>query len=628
MAKRKKDIDADPVTHFATQVRDGEIQAGRLVRLACLRHLDDVDRQAEKSLEWDAAAAQEAIAFFATILCLPEETDADDEAVEDDGRIPEAGTPFVLSKWQEFIVGSLMGWFAYRVNKASVRRRGRRFRVAFIECAKGAGKTPLCAGLLLYMLIADGERGAQMFCAAVTKDQAKLAFADCEKMVNSSPHLKSLIDAKVNNLAVLETGSFIRPVSSEKRGLDGKRVHAAVIDEEHEHPSANVYLKMRAGTKGRRNALIMIPTNSGFDLESVCWKHHEYSREVLQGLVTNEAWFAYVCHLDACPRCFEAGKLQPSDECPDCDDWKTEGPHWLKANPNLGVSLPWQYLREQVREAIDIPTQRNMVRRLNFCQWTQQAVIGIPSEKWAACKGTISSASLVGRDCILGIDLSDKIDLSSVVAIFPRPLPKEGAVSVSDGDASRTIDLTSDVLAFFWMPRNTLNRRAQEDNIPYPDWVKSGAIFDTPGDLVDHDQIVEFIIAVLAKKYRIRRIGFDQAGATAAVTRLRRHFGSFNTREGEQDIVIEIPQSFRALSGATKLVQALAISGYLQHDGNPCMAWNISNMGFEENAWREIRPVKIDQRKRIDGGVALIDAHAALLLTPQRPKRTSGVMVV
>jgi phage terminase large subunit-like protein len=230
-----------------------------------------------------------------------------------------------------------MGWYAYRVNKKGVRRLVRRFRVAFIEGAKGCGKTPMCAGLLLYLLVADGERGAQMFCAAVTKDQAKLAFADCEKMVASSPHLKALIDQKVNNLAVLATGSFIRPVSSEARSLDGKRVHGAVIDEEHEHPNATVYLKMRAGTKGRRNALIMIPTNSGFNLESICWKHHEYSRQVLQGLVSRTStWFAFVCHLDACEACQAAGKVQPSDDCPNCDDWKTEGQHWLKANPNLG----------------------------------------------------------------------------------------------------------------------------------------------------------------------------------------------------------------------------------------------------------------------------------------------------
>ncbi len=617
----------DPVTRYATDVAEGRVVASRLVRLACRRHLDDLEKAEAKWLQWKPEEAQRVIDFFPEVLCLPENTDADDEASEDPtAGAPGDGKPFVLSPFQAFIAGSLFGWYAYRNNKKGERRLSRRFRVSYVETAKGSGKTPFGAGIMLYLLIADGERGAQVYAAAVNRDQARLAFVDAQNMVAASPALRNLVDSKVGNLAVLETGSFFRPISAEKRGLDGKRVHGALVDELHEHATGIVYLKMRAGTKGRRNALILEITNSGFDLESICWKHHEYSRQILEGTVTNEAWFAFVCHLDACQRCMDGGRLQPADECPDCDDWKTEGPHWLKANPNLGVSLPWQYLREQVREAIDIPSQRNMVRRLNFCQWTQSATIGIPSEKWAACRGQISMASLQGRDCILGIDLSDKIDLSAVVAIFPRPMP--AAAELQERNERTTVDWASDVLSFFWMPRNTLNRRAQEDNIPYPDWVKGGAIFDTAGDLVDHDAIVDFIIGKLSKLFRIRRIGFDQAGATAAVTRLRRHFGSFKTKDGEQEVVIEIPQSFRALSQATKLVQALALSGNLAHDGNPCLSWNISNMAFEENYWQEIRPVKIDQRKRIDGGVALIDAHAAMLLTPQSPRRAMGALVL
>jgi len=584
----------DPVTQYATDVRNGKVVAAKLVRLACLRHLRDLEQAAAKGLEWRPSAAQDVIDFFATVLCLPEETPSE-EAVDEDAEPSEGGTPFVLSPWQQFIVGSLFGW--YTANGF------RRFRVAYVEVSKGAGKTPMFAGCLLYMLVAEGERGAQLFCSAVTKDQAKLAYTDCERMVQSSPHLKAIIDQKVNNLALLESGSFIRPISAEKRGLDGKRVQGAIIDEEHEHPTDIVYLKMRAGTKGRRNALIFIPTNSGFDQESVCWRHHDFSRQVLMGEVENDSWFAFVCHLDACPKCQEAGKYQPSDDCPDCDDWKTEGPHWLKAAPNLGVSIPWQYQREQVAEAINIPSQRNMVRRLNFCQWTQQADVWIPVERWASCKGTILSASLAGRECYVGIDLSDKIDLSSVVLIFPRPIEREMAV-----DGMPTLDRAIDVLPYFWMPRKTLQRRAQEDKQPYPEWEKQGHIFATSGDLVDHDAIVDFIIEVVAKKYRIRHIGFDQAGATAVFSRLQRHFGD--------ELVTEVPQGHRHLSEPCKVFEALIVSGNLKHDGNPVMQMCVGNMGKDENSWLEIRPVKLNQRQRIDGGVACIDSIKVMLLTP------------
>ena len=605
----------DPVTRYATEVIASRIVACRLVRLACQRHLTDLAQQETKGLRWQPDEAQEALDFFPAVLCLPEETDADEDQEAAADVQPEAGTPFVLTPFQQFIIGSLFGWFAAITSKKTgAQRWQQRFRIAYFEGGKGCGKTPMGAGILIFLLVRHGVRGAQLFCAAVTKEQAKIAFADCVKMVVASPALQALITVQGNNLAVKSTGSFIRPISAEKRGLDGKRVQGAVVDELHEAPSAIVVVKLRAGIKGRPNALIFIPTNAGFDRESICWEYHEYSRQILEGTLVNEAWFAFVCHLDCCDRCHAAGKRQPADDCPDCDDWKVEGEHWRKANPNLGVSLPWEYLREQVREAIAIPSQRNMVRRLNFCQWTNQATVWITPEAWAACT-TSSPATfplaLLGRECFLGIDLSDKIDLSSVVCVFPRalerPVLETQAAGASAGDTP-TIDCAIDVLPFFWMPEKTLHRRAQEDQIPYPDWARDGYVRTTPGSLIDHDAIVEFVIGTLAVTYKIRGIGIDQAGAAGVVSKLQRHFGD--------ELVKEIPQGFRRLSEPSKRLEALVVSLQLTHDANPCQAWCMGNMGKEENAWREIRPVKISQRKRMDGGVALIDGLAQMTATP------------
>lgn len=583
----------DPVTQYATDAIAGRVIASRLVRLACARHVRDLKDGPARGLVWRPERAQEVIDFFAEVLCLPEETDASD----DDADALTEASPFILQPWQQFIVGSLFGWYQRRgAGRASGLTR--RFHIAYIEASKGSGKTPCAAGMLIYMMVADGERGAQCFTAAVTKEQARLAFADAEKMVKASPHLSALIDQKVSNLAVLATGSFIRPISSEKRGLDGKRVHGAVVDELHEHPTAIVAQKIRAGIKGRRNALIMFPTNSGVDRESICWQYHDYSRQVLEQTLTNDAWFAFVCHLDACEACAAKGRTQPEDDCPACDDWRVEGPHWLKANPNLGVSVPWQYLRDQVREAVSMPSQRNMVRRLNFCQWTQVHDVWIAAEAWRRCATTFEPDALDGRECYIGVDLSDKIDLSAVVLLFPRPLPATAHAPVSP-EAAERIDCAFDVVPHFWMPENSLEKRGREDHIPYPEWVESGHITATHGDLIDHDAIVDFLIDC-DSCYRVMGVGFDQAGATAAVTRLQRHFGD--------ERVIEIPQSFRHLSEPSKMFEALVVSGHLAHDGNPAMAMCVANLAIDANRWGEIRPVKLGQRKRIDGGVACIDA--------------------
>lgn len=592
----------DPVTRYATDVVSGATVACRLVRLACQRHLDDLQTGAARGLVWRPDEAQRVIDFFQAILRLPERVDAadDDDARED--LADEAPEPFVLSPFQAFIAGSLFGWY-----KATGRRR---FRFGYVETAKGSGKTPFGVGLMIYRAVADGERRAQVFLAATKLDQAKIPFADASAMVDASPALRKRFVETVNNLALPKTGSFIRAISSEKKGLDGKRVSAALLEELHEHPTPLVVQKVRKGIKGRRNALVLEITNAGFDRNSICWHHHELSRQVLEGAVQNDSWFAFIAQLDPCERCRASGKLFPSDDCPTCDDWRVEGPHWLKPNPNLGVSLPWEQLREEVRIAVSVPSEQNMTKRLNFGIWTDQVTVWIPVDQWTACASTtplrgtsrddaqrpLPAASLAGRECYIGGDLSEKIDLASLVFVFPRPLA--GAV---DADLDDMITRGLDVLSYFWMPASTLEKRAHEDKIPYPEWRDEGWITATPGALIDHDAIADFLIAEIDRRgYRLRGIGIDQAGATAFITRLQRHFGD--------ELVTEVPQGFRMLSGPSKTLEALVVSRNLAHDGNPVMTMCIGNMGKEENHWREIRPVKVNQRRRIDGGVALIDA--------------------
>lgn len=617
-------VTLDPVTRHATEVVAGDVVAGRLVRRACERHLEDLKTGAARGLVWRPDEAQRVIDFFPAILRLPERVDADDELLGDDSQEGDAPQPFVLAPFQQFIAGSLFGWY-------TVKRR-RRFRRAYIEIAKGSGKTPFASGLMIYRGVADGERNAQVFFAATQLEQAKIPFTDAEKMVASSPSLRKRFLPTVNNLAMPSTGSFLRAISSEKKGLDGKRVSACLLEEVHEHPTGLVVQKMTAGIKGRRNAVVVEITNSGFDRNSVCWHHHEYSRKILHGDVVNEAWFAYVAQLDTCEACHAAGKLQPSDTCTVCDSWRVEGPHWLKANPNLGVSLAWEYLREQVRIATEVPSEQNIVKRLNFCIWTDQVTVWIPVDRWNLCRSPALAAladfrarlaAFHGRECFVGFDLSGKIDLSSGQFIFPRPLVRAApARDVPDPPARVGDDITRaiDVLSFFWMPEETLQLRAVEDNVPYPQWKEEGWLFSIPGPLIDHDAIADFLIDEVARAgILVRGIGVDQAGATAFVTRLRRHFG--------EDLVTEVPQGYRMLGSPSKTLEALVVSRQIAHEGNPVMTMCIGNMGKEENTWREIRPVKLSQRKRIDGGVALIDAICTMERTSPEDVAGDPVLV-
>lgn len=557
----------DPTTAYATAAVAGEVVTGRLVRLACARHLRDLETGAARGLTWSADHAQHVLDFFPRFLRLAE------------GE--HAGHPFTLQPWQQFIVGSLFGWLG--------PDGFRRFRVGFIEAAKSNGKTPLLAGVGLYGLTFDAEPGAEIYAAAVTRDQARILFTDAVKMVQASTALASLIDVNVNNLSVLETQSFFRPVSSEGRGLDGKRVHMALIDEIHEHLDAMVVDKMRAGTKGRRQGMIVEITNSGANRHSVCWQHHEFSAKVLEGIVENDAWFAYVCGLDPCASCREAGKDQPNEGCPDCDDWRDEAV-WPKVVPNLGISVTAKYLREQVTEAVGMPSKQNLVKRLNFCIWTQSVERWFSAEAWDACGGAVDAEALRGRSCVGGLDMSVSSDLTAFVLVF------------------RDADDSCDVLPFFWVPEEMILERARRDRVPYDLWAQQGFLVPTAGNVVDRKAVRETIVA-LAQQYRIAEICYDPAYASEISQALQ---------DDEGFTLVAVKPTFAELNEPTEKTEELVKTRRLRHGGHPVLRWCMHNVALARDGGGRHMPSKGRSTERIDGASALVTAmkRAYLAVAP------------
>jgi phage terminase large subunit-like protein len=545
------------VTQYARAVVDGRIPAGRLVRLAGERHLRDVEKGAERGLHFDQRAATRAIEFFGFLFLAEGE---------------HAGKPFKLEPFEQFIVGSLFGW------KGSDGYR--RFRTAYVEIGKGNGKSPLAAGIGLYGLNVDGERGAEIYSSAVTQNQAKIVFADAEKMVSASPALSRRITKTVNNLAVVQTNSFFRPVSSEARGLDGKRVHIALIDEIHEHPNSLVVDKMRAGTKGRRQALIVEITNSGYDRNSVCWQHHDYSAKVLEGIIEDDSWFAYVCQLDPCEECRQQGKTQPVDGCTNCDQWTDENV-WLKANPCLDVSVTRKYLREQVREAVGMPAKQNIVKRLNFCMWTEQAERWIDMAIWDEGAHVVDAAQLKGRKCFGGLDLSSTTDVTAFVVVFPPEEEKE----------------QWKVLCRFWIPKDNIQKRVHRDRVPYDQWIREGLLEATEGNVVDY-AVLHKRIGKDGERFAVREIAFDRWNATQLSTQL--------AEEGFE--MVPFGQGFGSMAGPTKEVEKLIIGRQIAHGGNPVLRWMMSNVSVKQDPAGNLKPDKSKSSERIDGVVSLVMA--------------------
>jgi phage terminase large subunit-like protein len=561
----------DPTTAYATAVVKGKPAAGRLVRLAAERHRADLKEGRKRGLSWDAEAAHQAIQFFG-FLNLP------------DGR------PFTLLPFEEFIIGSIFGW------KAS--DGSRRFRTAYVEIAKGNGKSPLAGGIGLYGLAADGEQAAEVYSAATTLDQAGILFRDARLMAECSPSLSALLTVDQFNIADPATDSFFRRVSSEHRGLDGKRPHVVLIDELHEHPTDLVVNKMRAGTKGRRQALIFEITNSGYDRLSVCWRHHEYSRKILEGDQTAEtdAWFAYVCTLDPCAKCAAEGKHQPTDNCPDCDDWRDEKV-WPKANPGLGQIIQPKYLREQVAEAKGMPANEGIVKRLNFCVWTESVARAIPMDKWDAAGDPDPLAwrkaaleRLKHSACVGGLDLGSTGDLTALALLFQEP------------------DGVYTVLPFFWCPALTARKRSEKDRIPYALWVNQGLVTETGGDVTDYGR-VRADLALLMNDYAIEELAVDRLFQGVQLCTDLAQDG-FN--------VVAFGQGFSQMAGPVKRFLELVAEAKIRHGGHPVLRWMASNTAAEcDSSGKALKFCKDNETGKIDGVVATVMALGRAMLRPE-----------
>lgn len=561
---RRPAILQHPVHSYAHDVVAGTIIAGPWVRALCEKHLKDVKTGRRRGLQFDEDRANHALEFF-------------------DWLSFENGEPFILQPFQVFIVGSLFGW---------MKGEHRRYRVAYIEMAKGNGKTPLGAGILLYLLISDGQPSPECYCAAATREQASVAFKDCKRMAEDSEDIKELVDILAHSLYVPDTRGVLRAVSSEGRGLDGKRNHGVLVDELHQHPTAVVADKMRAGTKRQLDALIVETTNSGVDRNSVCYAHHEKSINVLQGKVTDDAWFAYVCAVDQEDAqddegVFSLSRLAANREC------------WVKANPGLGTVLPLSYLEERVTDALGMPSRQSEVLRYNFCVWTDAITVWIPDEIWMACAVDRDlEAELEGEPCFAGLDLGRSRDLSALILLFP---PSGTRIKAPPDSRKKWA-----FLEYLWCPEYDIRERSERDQVPYEQWYRDGHVIATPGNVIDFAWIKREALD-LAAKYRAQEWAFDRHFATQLVTELGQE-GFTMAPVGQGSISMHAPVTE---------IERLVYGKMIEHRGLPPMRWMMGNVALRKDAHGGVSIDKERSKEKVDGPQALADAMARAILTVQ-----------
>lgn len=481
-----------------------------------------------------------------------------------------SGNEFILSPWQQAVVGNLFGW---------LREDGtRRYRRCLIYVPRKNGKTVLTAGLALYMLFGDGEPGAEIYTAAAERDQANLLFDQAKRMVLNSPNLSKVAEVWTKSIVVKGTISSFKSISAEASSKHGYNAHCAIVDELHAQRDEELVDVLETSMGSRRQPLMIYLTTADFDRPSICNEVYHYAKSVIDGRVSDHEFLPVV---------YEA----PTDA-----DWR-EPSTWQVANPNLGVSVHEEFLRAQCEKAKAIRRFQNTFKRLYLNIRTGARDVWIDLEEWDACKrGELEFPSpkrlpqsrfedfLRGRECYAGLDLSSTRDLSSCVLVFPD---EKGFYC----------------LPYFWVPRDmatkrmraTVGKREPGDQVDYTQWASSGHLTITSGSAVDYELILREI-KKLADKYSIREIAADPWNAEHVLQRL--------AADGFR--VCKFRQGFASMNLPSKELEKLIAARKLAHNGHPVLRWMAGNVLAAEDPAGNLKPDKSRSRDKIDGIVALL----------------------
>jgi len=539
-------LSAERIHQYARDVAAGKVVAGKRTRQACLRHLRDMERQGTEDFPYVFESNLAERFFKFSMLCRHVK-----------GAF--AGQPIILSDFWAFTCGSLFGWVHMDTGV-------RRFKKGYVRVGRKNAKSTICSVIALYGLCADRERGAEVYCTATKRDQAKIVFNDASAMAAASPDIKKRV--KIGKARVLSPflGGKMEALSKDTKTLDGLNPHIAIIDEYHAHPTSEMYDVIASGMGQRIQPLLLVITTAGFSLSSPCKVEDEYAEQIIEGTLVNDNYFAIIAQLD--------GEGEIHDET--C---------WIKANPLLADSdAGMEYLRGEYALARDVPEKwRNFITK-NMNLWLAVRQNGyMDMEAWEACAGIIP-ADL--KECVVGVDLSAKIDLTSITFEFKRGTKYY-------------------IHSHSLMPRDRFEKAIKQDKVPYDLWEREGWLTVTDGAVVDYRAITAYIHEKeLECGWVVREIAFDPYNATQWANEMR----------DEGYVVVQLRQGIPTLGAPTSDFRDQVLSKNVVHDGSPLLGWAFSNSVTRTDANLNIMLDKSKATERIDPAAATIDAHARAMV--------------
>ena len=551
-------IEPSPAELWADDVLAGRIVVGRLTRLAVERHEHDLEHGHERGLYFDREAAQFAVDWYG--FCRHYEGELAGEILE-------------LEPWQQWVTWVSYGW------KRTIDNL-RRFRERLIEVARANGKSTWMAGDGNFHFIAEQEPGAQVYAAATKREQAAIVWGCAARMVEQSPELsvmvKVLDSVNNHNMSIAETHARFLPLSADSKKMDGLNPNAIIIDEFHEHANRKLYDKLKTAMGKRRQPMLTLITTAGEDAdETIYEKIHEYGIRILEGFqngdFVDDRFFAFIA-------------------CIDDDDDPYDEACWPKANPNLGVSVSIDHLREMAARAQKMPSEAPTFLRMHCNRRATSGERAISIPDWDACKADIDWNEFRGESCIGAVDLSSTTDLTALTLYFFR-------------------DGLHYYRFFMWMPEDQVKNAHQRDKVPYDTWVKQGWLETTPGDQID-DLVIARKVMECSEMYDVREWTHDPWHAVQLGNTLDREAGIG---------MVKFLQDLKSFGEPTMLfLDELAVHK-MRHDGNPIARWCAGNVVTKEDGNGNKRPHKKASKKRIDPITAAVMARGRAIIVKPPP---------
>lgn len=551
----------DSVTKYANDVLEGKIIAGRYVKLACERHLNDLGRQATEEFQYifDVDEANRIIDFAENLVL-------------DEG---EEITPLFLYPFQKFILGSLMGW----KHKTTGCRR---FRELYMQVGRQNGKSLMQGVLATYLSSFDGYRNGLIGIIANNEKQSKIVWKEVKKFINADKDLQKCFKVVESENKIISriTATEIQAFSNNVNALDGFRCYLGICDELHMFKDNQKFKLLQGGQGKLKQALLSAITTAGMDLNSFCKEHYDYCIRVLEGLETKETQFIYIAQMDK-----------------EDDIWDYK--NWIKANPLKFTNLDGSFNMASIESMQDIAREAKskggqdlvdfMTKQLNiWVEFSDKKYINLANLK--KCESDLTIEDMRGKTAICGLDLSSGGDLTSLGLIFELE------------DNKKFIETHS------FIPELRVLEHEVTDLAPYRQWINERLLTVTPGVKTDYKYIIGYLKEIIDKyNLKIQIVGYDNHNASAFLSDL----------EALGVDAIEVVQSCKSLNDAT-IDFKLSIDNkeVLYNKKNKLLVWSMANALVTSNSFGEI---KIDKNysasaKRIDPVDSLIDAWKVMLM--------------